>query len=263
MENKHFETRRGVRMVYRWVGPESAPPLLFSHSLGASMAMWDPQVDRLQERFRILLHDHEGHGASGLASSGEPVRIEDIARDTVDLLDHCGLRRVRFCGLSLGGMVGLWLAIHEPGRLERMVISNTAARIANTDLLRQRIGQIREKGLDGIEESVLGRWFTPRFQKASADTVEAVRAMFRKTTAEGYARTAEAVCSLNLLDGLTEIRAPTLVIAGREDQATPPEWNRLIAEQIPGAVYREVPAAHMTNIEVAEEYTALVAEFLE
>jgi len=254
-----IETDQG-RLFYRWCGNSQGAVLVLSHSLGASCEMWEPQLKALGERYRLLLYDHPGHGRS-TNLSGEWT-IERLGRLTLTLLDRLDVDRFHFCGLSLGGMIGLWLGVHAPGRLQRLVVSNTAARIADTELLAKRLELIRREGLQAIEQSVLDRWLTEEFRGREPQTVAWVRQMFGGTTVEGYINTSHAVCGFDIEDSLAEVATPTLVIAGRHDLATPLQWNASIAEQIPGARLETLDAAHLSNVEAAEAYGGAVLDFL-
>ncbi len=255
-----FKNSDGAKLFCRWAGAKTGPVLLLSHSLGASSRMWAPQTDALGRHFRLLLHDHRGHGRSA-APKGD-LSIEQFGEDTLALMDSLKLEKVLFCGLSLGGMIGLWLAIHAGKRLERLIVCNTAARIADTALLARRIRHIRHEGLAAIADNVLERWLTAGFRAARPETIAWVRAMFAETASEGYAAGATAVRHLDLENALERIQTPTLVIAGKKDQATPPAWNALIARRVPGARLAELDAAHLSNIEAAEAFNRTALDFL-
>lgn len=252
--------REGYRIHYTWDGRPGAPVLLLSHSLGAHLGMWEPQVEALGRRFRILRYDHPGHGGSEPRPG--PADIADFGADVLALLDELALDQVSFCGLSLGGMVGLWLGAHAADRFTRLVISNTAARIEDPTLLRGRIAKIRRDGLEAIADSVMAGWFTLGYRRREPQRVGWARRMLLSTQAESYAATAETVCGLDLRQELPRIALPVLVLYGADDEATPPAWNRGIQERIAGATGRCLPAAHLANVEAADAYNAGVLEFL-
>jgi 3-oxoadipate enol-lactonase len=255
-----FLQREGYRIYYRWDGRENAPVLLLSHSLGANLGMWDLQVDDLGRIFHLLRYDHPGHGRSDPRPG--PGTMADLGSDALALLDELALDRVSFCGLSLGGMVGLWLCAHAPARFSRLISSSAGARIEDTTLLRGRIATIRTQGLESIADSVLSGWFTPGFRTRNPDRVAWARQMLLSTRAEAYAGTAETVCEADLRPELARISLPALVIYGSDDKATPPAWNQAVQEGISGAVSRRLPAAHLVNIEAADEYSACIQGFL-
>jgi len=252
--------RGGYRIHYVWEGRPGAPVLLLSHSLGAHLGMWGPQVAALGRRFRILRYDHPGHGDSEQRPG--PADIADFGADVLALLDELALDRVSFCGLSLGGMVGLWLGAHAASRLTRLVISNTAARIEDPTLLRGRIATIRRDGLEAIADSVMAGWFTLGYRGREPRRLAWARRMLLSTRAEAYAATAETVCGLDLRQELPRIALPALVLYGAHDGATPPTWNRAIQEQVPGATGQCLPAAHLANVEAADAYSASLLAFL-
>jgi 3-oxoadipate enol-lactonase len=252
--------RKGYRIHYAWEGEPDAPVLLLSHSLGAHLGMWDPQVETLGRRFHVLRYDHPGHGSSDPRPG--PANIEDFGADALALLDELDLEKVSFCGLSLGGMTGLWLGAHSPGRFQRMVICSAAARIEDATLLRGRITAVRRDGLEAISDSVLGGWFTPGFRSAQPQRVAWARQMLLATQAEAYASTAETVCALDLRRELPSLAVPVLVLYGAEDTATPPAWNRAIQEGITGAVARSLAAAHLANVEDPVAFGGAVLGFL-
>lgn len=250
----------GFRLHHRWEGAGSGPVLLLSHSLGATSEMWRPQLAALGERFRVLLYDHRGHGQSGLPEP--PWSIADFGRDALALLDHLKLSQVHFCGLSLGGMVGMWLAQNAPERIGRLVLCNTSARTEDPSLLRGRIAEVERGGMEPIVENILARWFTEEFHARHSSEVDTMRRMVRAASPLAYAATSHAVCDLDLRAGLDRIAAPTLVVIGGRDRATPPEWNRSIAAAIPGSETVELEAAHLSNIEAREAFNAAVLRFL-
>ncbi len=250
----------GLHLAYQWKGLADGPVLVLSHSLGASGAMWEPQFASLGRHFRLLIPDHRGHGNSSVPD--EPYRIEQFGNELLALLDSMELERVSFCGLSLGGMIGMWLGQNAAERVEKLVLCNTAAKIEDTNLLRSRIDLIRSKGIEAIAENVIQRWFTDEFCGLNPRTVEAARRMLLSTSAIGYANTSIAVCELDLRDDLGAIRCPTMVIAGDHDMATPVAWNRAVADAIPNAKLVTLKAAHLSNIEARDSFNRVVESFL-
>lgn len=236
------------------------PVLVLSHSLGASGSMWDSQVRTLGQRFRLLIPDHRGHGRSSVPDG--PYAIKHFGIELVALLDELKLDRVFFCGLSLGGMIGMWLGQNASERIEKLVLCNTAARIEDATLLQNRIEVIRREGIEAIADNVIDRWFSKVFQNANPDVVLVARQMLLATSAIGYANTSSAVCNLDLRQRLGDIRQPTLVVAGIEDLATPIAWNQSIADAIPNAKFEAVHAAHLSNIEAKDDFNRIVGEFL-
>jgi 3-oxoadipate enol-lactonase len=241
-------------------GPEDAPVLVLSNSLGTTLAMWDEQAPALSERFRLLRYDHRGHGGSPVPPG--PYKIEDLGRDVLVLLDRLEVGRFSFCGLSIGGMVGMWLAGEAPERVERLVVCCTSARFA-PDAYDTRARTVRAEGLDAVADAVLERWFTPAFRTSRPDVVERARRMLLDTSAEGYAGCCEAVRDADLGGRLGTISVPTLVIAGADDPAAPPDQAELIRDSIPNASLEVIPdAAHLANIEQPEAITQAILDHL-
>jgi 3-oxoadipate enol-lactonase len=251
----------GGRLGYELTGPEGAPVLLLCHSIGTSRALWDPQLPALAARHRVLRYDHRGHGAS-TATPG-PYTIEGLARDALALLDELGLARVSVCGLSLGGQVALWLACFAPERVDRLVLANTAARLGTRALWDDRIAAVEQGGLVPMADGVMARWLSEPFRQAHPRETQRLRAIFLATPAAGYAACCAALRDADLRDAASSVRAPTLLVAGARDVATPPADLRALEGWIPGARYVELPAAHLSNVEAADAFTAAVAQHLE
>ncbi len=245
---------------YQIEGRADAPVLVLSNSLGTELGMWAPQMPRLLQHFRVLRHDARGHGRSQVTPG--PYTIAQLAGDVVALLDHLQIERAHFCGLSMGGMIGMWLGAYQPARIERLVLSNTAARIPPPEAWNARIDKVNREGMAAIAPAVIERWFTPGFVARAPQQVEVVRGMLLATPAAGYVANCAAVRDMDQRDGLGAIRAPTLVIAGSHDKSTPPPDGRFIAQQIARARYLELDAAHLSNWEQAEPYTAAIVDFL-
>ena len=237
-----------AELSFQWDGRDDGPVLVLSHALGTARAMWQPQVERISSRRRLLRFDHRGHGASPIPPG--PYRIEDLGRDCLRLLDRLQLDRVAFCGLSLGGMVGIWLGANAPDRIDRLILCCTAARMPRPEDFATRAARVRKEGLASLADQLIARWFTPSFFVDQPDRVAAIRAMLTATDPEGYASTCEALAAMDLRDQLRQIAAPTLVVAGAEDQSTPLAQAREIADGIRGARLVVVDrAAHLANIE--------------
>ncbi len=248
------------RIRYRFDGPVDAPVLVLSNSLGTDLSMWDAQIPAFAQRLRVLRYDTRGHGAS-TATPG-PYSIAQLGRDVLGLLDALGIARAHFCGLSMGGMVGQWLGVNAPERIERLVLCNTAALIGPAELWDKRIAAVREGGMAAIADAVIARWFTEAFVAAHPEAVAPVRRVLEACTPEGYTAACAAVRDMDQREAVAAITVATLVIAGAHDLATPPADGRFLAERIPGARYLELEAAHLSNIEAEERFTEGVLGFL-
>jgi 3-oxoadipate enol-lactonase len=236
------------------------PVIVFSNSLGTDLSMWDPQMAALQPRFRILRYDTRGHGQSSVTPGD--YTIEQLGRDVVGMLDALRLDRVHFCGLSMGGMIGAWLGIHAPGRLHRLVLCNTAARIGAREVWNARIATVRKDGMKSVAAAVVERWFTPEFRAASPEVVAGAQRMLESSPPEGYTACCAAIRDMDQRELAAQIQAPTLVIYGASDPVIPLPEAHFLAERIPGAVEVELAAAHLSNVEQADAFTKAVSDFL-
>jgi 3-oxoadipate enol-lactonase len=209
----------------------------------------------------VVRYDQRGHGRSPVPSG--PYSIAELAGDLLRLLDRLDLDRIHFCGLSLGGMVGMWLASHAPDRIDRLVLCCTAARMMRPPDYAQRAELVRREGMAAVADAVIGRWFTPDFAASQPKVVSSIRSMLLSTPAEGYAGGCEALSTMDLRPDLARITAPTLVIAGSEDQSTPVAQSKEIAATIPGARLEVVSdASHLANLARPEEVTDLILNFI-
>ncbi|CAM3132703.1 3-oxoadipate enol-lactonase [Pseudomonas floridensis] len=248
---------------YQLEGPQDAPVLVLSNSLGTDLHMWDNQVPALIRHFRVLRYDTRGHGQS-LISEG-PYSIEQNGRDVLALLAALGLDRVSFCGLSMGGLIGQWLAIHAPQRLQRVVLCNTAAKIGNPDVWNPRIETVQRDGkaaMVALRDASIARWFTPSFAVAAPATVDTVVSMLAQTSPQGYAANCAAVRDADFREQISSITLPVLVVCGSEDAVTTPADGRFMLERIAGAQMVELHAAHLSSVEASDAFTAPVLAFL-
>jgi 3-oxoadipate enol-lactonase len=237
-----------VLLFHRFDGPEDAPVLVLSNSLGTTNEMWEPQLPALTESFRVLRHDRRGHGRSEVPPG--PYTIADLGRDVLELLDSLELERVSYCGLSIGGMDGMWIAANAPERLDRLCLCSTSANLGPPELWVDRAATVRADGTDAVADATMGRWFSSAFHEAHPEVVARFREMVASTPAEGYASCCEAIRDWDFRDELGRISAPTLVLSAEVDPSTPPEHGRLIADGIPGASFVVIPeAAHLVNVE--------------
>ena len=241
-------------------GPKDAPVLVLAHSLGTSLALWDPQLPALAERFRVLRYDARGHGRS--ETTPGPYTIELLARDVLELLRGLAIERAHFCGLSIGGLLGMWLGANAPESIGKLVLANTAARIGTPERWNARIQGVLRDGTRPMVPDVITRWFTPAFRERAPEVVAAAARMLEETSAEGYAWSCAAIRDADLAPSLAAIRAPTLVIAGREDPATTPDEGRALARAIAGGRFCELEAAHLSNLEAPAEFNAELVRFL-
>jgi len=241
-------------------GPQGAPVLMLSNSLGTTLRMWDAQVAPFTQHFRLVRYDRRGHGKSGVPKG--PYTMERLGRDVLAVLDGLGVKKINWCGLSMGGMVGQWLGANAPERVERLVLTNTSSFFPDKNGWNERLKLVEEKGIAAFAAPNMARWFTKGFLEREPQTVAGIQAMFAATPLEGYLACGAAVRDMDQRELLPRIKAPTLVIAGKHDGATPPEANEYISNHIPGAKFALVDAAHLSNIEQSEAYTKAVLAFL-
>jgi 3-oxoadipate enol-lactonase len=255
-----FLEQAAGRIYYEVSGPGTAPALTFSNSLGTDLAMWDLQATHLSRSFRVLRYDGRGHGRSSIIPG--PYSIEGLAQDVLSVLDASGIDRTDFCGLSLGGLIGMWLAGHAPTRLGKLVLSNTAPKIGSAEQWNARIAAVRKGGMPAIVDAVLERWYTADFRLGSPAAIEATRKSLLQTSTEGYVSSCAALRDADLRQAISTIQVPTLIIAGIYDPATTTADGRFMADRIRGSTYVELPAAHLSNIEACDAFTMELAKFL-
>jgi 3-oxoadipate enol-lactonase len=251
-----------IALHHELSGPPEAPVVVLSHALGATLAVWDDQEPELAARYRVLRYDLRGHGASPVPEG--PSTLADLAGDLVALLDGRGIERASIVGVSLGGMISLWLAAHRPERVERLVAACTSAQLGPPEVWRERADLVRAEGTGAVADAVVGRWFTPAFAAGQPERVRAFRDGIAATPAAGYASCCHAVETMDLRDDLARIEAPTLVIAGADDPSTPPEHGRTIADRIRGANLLVLGhAAHLANVEQPAAFNRALLAHLE
>jgi 3-oxoadipate enol-lactonase len=233
---------------------------MLSNSLGTDLHMWDEQAPVWSRHFRVVRYDRRGHGKSGVTPG--PYTMERLGRDALAIMDALGIGNVHWCGLSMGGMVGQWLAAKAPERIGKLILSNTSAYFPDKERWNDRIKAVREKGLAAIADSVMSIWFTGAFRAQNPGTVARMKATLAATPVDGYIAACEAVRDMDHRELLGGIAAPTLIIAGRHDSSTPLDHAEFIRRHIPGAALTVLDAAHISNIEQPAVYNADVLGFL-
>ncbi len=208
----------------------------------------------------MIRYDQRGHGATQSATARWTVA--DLGSDVVGLLDAVGVKRASFCGISMGGLTGLWLGAHAGARLDRLVLANTAAKIGTADTWNARITAVRDNGMADLREAVFARWFTPAFRAAGSPLVDHLAGVFDRTDAAGYIASCEAIRDADLTPEPPRVTVPTLVIAGTHDASTPPAGGRAIADHVHGARFVELAAPHISNVECAADFNAALTAFL-
>lgn len=255
-----FAEINNLRMHYQLDGRAEAPTLALSNSLGTNLSLWDPQLPAFTKHFRVLRYDSRGHGQT-TATPGE-YSIEQLASDVLALLDALKIEKAHFCGLSIGGMTGMWLGTNARARINKLILSNTAPKIGNPEMWNPRIEAVRKNGTKSISAGVLEHWFTADFRSRQPEIIAKTKEMIDNTSTDGYTGSCAAVRDFNYWDRVGAIRAPTLVIAATHDQSVPLADPQRLATKINGARFAELSAAHISNIEAAEKFTQEVTAFL-
>lgn len=251
----------GVDLFYDLRGPEGAPVVAFSNSLGTTLAMWDAQAAALAGRYRCLRYDTRGHGRSQVVDGA--ASIADLANDLAGLLDALGIARAHVVGLSLGGMTAQALAAKRPDRVQSLTLMATAAHLPPAEAWRQRAATVRSQGMGAIVDAVMTRWFTPAFAARDVAAVAVVRESFLMIDPRGYAACCEAIQSMDLRPAIGAIKAPTLIMAGVDDPATPVALMEEVRSRIPDAELLVLPrAAHLLAVERPDLVNAHLAAFL-
>ncbi len=238
---------------YQTFGDASQPAIIFSNSLGTQFNMWQPQISFFEKKFYVICYDTRGHGASS-APQG-PYSIEQLGTDVVHLLDHLNIEKASFCGISMGGLTGQWLAIHHPERFNHVIVCNTAAKIGQEQAWNDRAQLVREQGLKPIAETAASRWFTEPFIRSNTAIVESLSNDLGAGSPEGYASCCEALAKADLRADLKTITVPVLIIAGQQDPVTTVADAQYLVNQIPNSQLIEINASHISNIECPENFS--------
>ena len=243
-------------------GPQDGPLVVLSESLGSDLRMWNAQASALAATgYRVVRYDHRGHGGSPAPAA--PYTLDELGADALALLDNIGADRVHWVGLSLGGMVGMWLAEQAPERLKRMVLVCTSAKLGPREMWDARIATVRDGGTATQAGPAVDRWFTEDFRAANPEAVALAEDMVIGTPDEGYLGCCIAIRDMDLTEGLPSITVPTLVIAGAQDKSTPPDHAERIATAVPGARLEVLdPGAHLVAVEQPDRVTDLIIDHL-
>ncbi|AIM38020.1 3-oxoadipate enol-lactonase [Sphingobacterium sp. ML3W] len=233
--------------------------LVLSNSLGTNLHMWEDNIDVLSHHFNILRYDKRGHGASSIHQN--KVSIADLGNDVIELLDYLKLDHVYFCGLSIGGLTGQWLGIHHPARFNKIIISNTAAKIGNEEGWNTRVKQVTEHGLQSILTGTAERWFTATYRAKEPQKVHEILQNFESNTLQGYTACCYAVAQADFREQLHLLEVPTLIIAGTADEVTTLTDGKFMQKRIPNASLVTLDAAHLSNMEHPEEFAKHIIHF--
>ena len=254
-------TSNDAQINYQTFGDATKPALIFSNSLGTNFKMWQAQIDFFQQDFFIICYDTRGHGASS-APQG-PYSIDQLGQDVVNLLDHLNVEKAAFCGISMGGLTGQWLAIHRPERFNQVVVCNTAAKIGQEQAWNDRAALVREQGLQPIASTAASRWFTEPFIQSNATVVNNLQNDLAAGSAEGYASCCEALAKADVREQLKDITVPVLVVAGQQDPVTTVVDGQFMVERIANSQLFEINASHISNVELPNEFNQAVKQFIQ
>ncbi|UNK42395.1 3-oxoadipate enol-lactonase [Luteimonas sp. S4-F44] len=247
------------RLHYRVEGPADAPWLMLCNSLGTDLSMWNAQAAALSDGFRVLRYDRRGHGASS-APPG-PCTLADLGADALALLDALAIKRTHYCGLSIGGLVAQWLAVHAPQRIDRVVVCASAAKIGTADGWTSRIADVQARGLSWMTDATAERWFGDGFRAAHAGQVRHILGRFVATSVDGYASCCAALADADLRGDLPRITRPLLTISGDDDPVCPPSDLQAIADAT-GGQHVSLPGRHLVNVESSDAFNAALRDFL-
>jgi len=250
----------GIDVFYLTDGDPQKPAIIFSNSLGTDHSMWDGQLEMLRRNFYVIRYDTRGHGLTS-APKG-PYTISQLANDVLGLLDHLSIDKAIFCGISMGGVIGQWLAVNAPERIEILVIANTAPKIGTEVAWKDRASLVRREGLNVIAETSPSRWFTPEFYGASPSQVNELLVNLKNMNPEGYASCCEALAGVDLSASISKIRIPTLIIAGERDPVTTLGDANEMKKQITHSELIQLAASHISNVEAVDEFNRSLGNFL-
>ncbi|WP_022981467.1 3-oxoadipate enol-lactonase [Ideonella sp. B508-1] len=257
---EHIDTPDG-RFRVALDGPARAPAVVLSNSLGTTLEMWDPVVPRLAEQRRVIRYDTRGHGSA--PDGAGPCTLARLGQDVVHLLDALDIAQADFCGISMGGLTGLWLGVHAAPRIRRLVVANSAARIGTLQGWQDRAALARTQGLTTIATSSPSRWFTPGFLDAHPDRVQVLQQTLAGLSPQGYAACCDALAQADLREEIDRIACPVLLLAGRHDPVTTVGDAQFMAERIPGAELQALEASHLSSVEVPDAFLAALLPFLQ
>jgi 3-oxoadipate enol-lactonase len=259
--NHLVDTTTGARISYEVEGPSDAPSLLLINSIGSTREMWARNIPAFTHGYRVIRFDARGHGQSSVPQ-GE-YAIDDLGRDALAVLDAAGAATAHVCGISLGGLTAMWMGVHAPDRIARLVLANTAARVGSKESWTERIALVRAQGMSAAADLAIPNWFTAEFRARDPETVRAFRTMLQSCPVDGYLGCCAALRDADLREDIARIASPALVIGGRTDKSTSLDGAELIRARIPGAQLVVLDSAHLSNVEQSEAFSSAVLDFLE
>ena len=257
---ERIEVEPGIRLAVERPAALDKPIVMLSNSIGASMGMWDEVCDRLSDRMSFVRYDTRGHGKSDVPAG--PYTAERLGLDGVAILDALNIRQAVFCGLSLGGLTGMWLGANRAERLSGLVLANTAANFPPASMWQDRAAAVRANGMGSLVSATLDRWFTTAFRERAPKRIEELAEMIGATPLEGYAGCCEVLAVADLKPRLSDISCPVHVICGAHDPSTPPSRGEEIVAGIKGAKMATIDAAHISSVEAPDAFARELTEFI-
>ncbi|OTG61938.1 3-oxoadipate enol-lactonase [Acinetobacter sp. ANC 3903] len=253
-------TSNDAQINYQTFGDAANPALIFSNSLGTNYGMWQKQFNYFKQDYFVICYDTRGHGASS-APQG-PYSLDQLGQDVINLLDHLKIEKAAFCGISMGGLTGQWLAINKPERFSHVIVCNTAAKIGQEQAWNERATLVRQQGLQPIASTAASRWFTEPFIQSNATVVENLQNDLEAGSTEGYASCCEALAKADLREQIKTISVPVLIVAGQQDPVTTVSDGQYMVNHIKNSALFEINASHISNIECPNEFNQAVQQFI-
>lgn len=251
---------KDAQINYQTYGDPSNPAIVFSNSLGTTFRMWQPQIEFLESHYFVIAYDTRGHGAS--TTPPGPYTLAQLGMDVVNLLDHLNISKAAFCGISMGGITGQWLAIHHSDRFSHVMVSNTAAKIGEEKAWLDRAQLVREQGLSPIATTAAGRWFTDPFIQTHPEMIEKLSNALEAGSPQGYAHCCEALAKADVRQQLNQVKLAMLIIVGQQDPVTTVEDGRYIQGQVSHSQLFEINASHISNLEAPDAFNQVIQQFM-
>lgn len=252
--------RQGKQLAVYTDGLKDAPVLVFSNSLGTDHGMWQSQINELKSHFNVITYDTRGHGESDVISD---TTLQNLAEDVVDILDALSVEKAHFCGISMGGITGLWLAIHYPERFLSITVANSAAKIGQAEAWLSRAESVEQNGLAELVKTTHTRWFSEKFDYQHNVVAQTTIQSLANTPAQGYANACRALADADLRDEITQIQVPVLLIAGTADPVTTVADAEFMQNAIKNSQIARLEAPHLSNIEQPQRFTQELTRFIQ
>lgn len=255
-----ISNRQGKQLAVYTDGLKDAPVLVFSNSLGTDHGMWQSQISELKSHFNVITYDTRGHGESDVISD---TTLQNLAEDVVDILDALSVEKAHFCGISMGGITGLWLGIHHPERFLSITVANSAAKIGQAEAWLSRAESVEQNGLAELVKTTHTRWFSEKFDYQHNVVAQTTIQSLANTPAQGYANACRALAAADLRDEITQIQIPVLLVAGTADPVTTVADAEFMQNAIKNSQIAKLEASHLSNIEQPQRFTQELTRFIQ